>query len=59
MVVVGAYWNCSPAAEAAESVIVKLILNINPSKLYGDVREVDRERGRCCYMQKNQSVLDI
>jgi hypothetical protein len=59
MVVVGACWNCSPAAEAAESVIVKLILNINPSKLYGDVSEVDRERGRCCYMQKNQSVLDI
>jgi hypothetical protein len=49
MVVVGACWNYSPVAEATESVVVELILNINPSKLYGDVSEVDRERGRCRY----------
>jgi hypothetical protein len=59
VVVVGACWNCSPAAEGAESVVVELILGINPSELQGDVSEVDHERGRCCYMQKNQSVLDI
>jgi hypothetical protein len=46
VVVVGAYWNCSPAAEAAESVVVELILDINPSGLQGDVSEVDRERER-------------
>jgi hypothetical protein len=59
VVVVGACWYCSPAAEAAESVVVELILDINPSELQGDVSEVDRERGRYRYMQKNQSVLDI
>jgi hypothetical protein len=59
VVVVGACWYCSPAAEAVESVVVELILDINPSELQGDVSEVDRERGRCHYMQKNQSVLDI
>jgi hypothetical protein len=59
MVVVGACWNCSPTAEAAESIIVELILDINPNELQGDVSEVDHERGRCRYMQKNQSVLDI
>jgi hypothetical protein len=52
VVVVGACWNCSPAAEATESVVVELILDINPSELQGDVSEVDRERGRCRYMQK-------
>jgi hypothetical protein len=36
-------WNCSPAAEAAEPVVVKLILDINPSGLQGDVSEVDRK----------------
>jgi hypothetical protein len=56
VVIVGACWNCSPAAE---SVVVELILDINPSGLQGDVSEVDRKRGRCRYMQKNQSVLDI
>jgi hypothetical protein len=59
MVVVGACWNCSPAAEVAEFVVVELILDINPSKLQGDVSEVDRERERCRYMQKNQSVLNM
>jgi hypothetical protein len=59
MVVVGACWNCSPIAEAAESVVVELILDINPSGLQDDVSEVDREQERCRYMQKNQSVLDI
>jgi hypothetical protein len=33
-------------AEVAESVVVELILDINPSELQGDVSEVDRERGR-------------
>jgi hypothetical protein len=59
MVVVRACWYYSPAAEAAESFVVELILDINPSELQGDVSEVDRERGRCRYMQKNQFVLDI
>jgi hypothetical protein len=59
VVVVGACWSCSPAAEAAESIVVELILDINPSKLQGDISEVDCERGRCHYMQKNQHVLDI
>jgi hypothetical protein len=59
VVVVGACWNCFPAAEAVESIVVELILDINPSELQDDVSEVDRERGRCRYMQKNQSVLDI
>jgi hypothetical protein len=34
------------AAEVAESVVVELIFDINPSKLQGDVSEVDSERGR-------------
>jgi hypothetical protein len=34
------------AAEVAESFVVELILDINPSELQGDVSEVDRERGR-------------
>jgi hypothetical protein len=59
VVVVGACWNCSPIAEAAESIVVELILDINPSGLQDDVSEVDREQERCRYMQKNQSVLDI
>jgi hypothetical protein len=50
VVVVGACWNCSLAAEAAESVVVELILDINPSGLQGDVSEVDRKRGRCRYL---------
>jgi hypothetical protein len=50
MVVVKACWNGSPAAEAAESVVVELILDINPSELQDDVSKVDRERGRCRYM---------
>jgi hypothetical protein len=33
-----------------ESVVVELILDINPSELQGDVSEVDREQGRCHYM---------
>jgi hypothetical protein len=49
----------SPVAEAVESVVVELILDINSSGLQGDVSEVDRKRGRCRCMQKNQSVLDI
>jgi hypothetical protein len=59
VVIVGACWYCSPAAEAVESVIVELTLDINPSELQGNVSKVDRERGRCHYMQKNQSVLDM
>jgi hypothetical protein len=59
VVIVGSCWYCSPAAEAVESVVVELILDINPSELQDDVSEVDREGGRCRYMQKNQSVLDI
>jgi hypothetical protein len=59
MVVVGACWNWSPAAEAAKSIVVELILDINPSGLQGDVSEVECKRGRCRYMQKNQYVLDI
>jgi hypothetical protein len=59
MVVVGVCWNCSPATEGAESVVIELNLDINPSELQGDVSEVDRERERCRYMQKNQFVLDI
>jgi hypothetical protein len=59
VVVVGACWNCSPAAEAAESIVVELILDINPSELQGDVSEVDRERGTYRYMQKNQSILNM
>jgi hypothetical protein len=43
VVVVGACWNCSPAVESVESVVVELILDINPSGLQGDVSEVDRE----------------
>jgi hypothetical protein len=43
MVIVGACWYCSPAAKVAESVVVELILDINPSELQGDVSEVDRE----------------
>jgi hypothetical protein len=46
VVIVRACWNCSPAAEAAESIVVELILDINPSGLQGDVSEVDHERGR-------------
>jgi hypothetical protein len=34
------------AAEIVESVFAELILDINPSELQGNVREVDRERGR-------------
>jgi hypothetical protein len=34
------------AAEVAESVVVKLILDINLSELQGDVSEVDCERER-------------
>jgi hypothetical protein len=59
VVVVGECWNCYLATEAAESIVVELILDINPSELHGDVSEVDHERGRCRYMQKNQFVLDI
>jgi hypothetical protein len=59
MVIVRACWYCSPAAEATNSVVVELTLDINPSELQGDVSKVDHERGRCRYMQKNQSVLDI
>jgi hypothetical protein len=33
VVIVRACWNCSLAAEAAESVVVELILDINPSEL--------------------------
>jgi ABC-type phosphate/phosphonate transport system substrate-binding protein len=40
MVVVGVCWNCSPATEAAESVVIELNLDINPSELQGDVSEV-------------------
>jgi hypothetical protein len=43
MVIVGACWNCSPAAEGVESVVVELILDINPSELQGDVSKVDHE----------------
>jgi hypothetical protein len=59
VVIVGACWYYSPAAEASESVVVELILDINPSELQDDVSKVDCERGRCRYMQKNQFVLDI
>jgi hypothetical protein len=51
-------WSWS-GQEAIESVVVELILDINPSELQGDVSEVDREQGRYRYMQKNQYVLDI
>jgi hypothetical protein len=33
-------------AEAAESVVVELILDIYPSELQGDISEVDHERER-------------
>jgi hypothetical protein len=33
-------------AEVTESVVVELILDINPSELQGNVSEVDRKRGR-------------
>jgi hypothetical protein len=50
VVVVGACWNCSPAAEATKSIVVELILDINPSELQDDVSEIDSERERCRYM---------
>jgi hypothetical protein len=33
-------------AEVTESIVVELILDINPSELQDDVSKVDRERGR-------------